>query len=330
MQNPFRCARSADPKQLIETVFRQAALAAQRAKVEGRVSEKAVQKEGVRLKTVGNALTNELKAVANSWPNFSKIPQIYKELAEVLGGVERLKKAIGFVNWTANQIKNLQMSGLKRLKYSRTTFDARDVRQHFYGRAASYVKRCKRELMFLTEVSKLLRNLPDFEDAPTIVIAGLPNVGKSSLLKAITGSAPKIAPWQFTTKGLMLGHVEFNFHSVQFIDTPGLLDRPAAKRNIIEQQAITVLKVLADLIIYVFDPSETCGYSLEQQLRLYKEIKQTFKRPIIAVANKSDIIGAKPVEEIKVSTISVSCETGAGIEALKKVIKAQLKSIKHG
>ncbi|MEM7820124.1 MAG: GTPase, partial [Candidatus Aenigmatarchaeota archaeon] len=140
----------------------------------------------------------------------------------------------------------------------------------------------------------------------------------------------KIAPWQFTTKGLMLGHVEFNFHSVQFIDTPGLLDRPAAKRNIIEQQAITVLKVLADLIIYVFDPSETCGYSLEQQLRLYKEIKQTFKRPIIAVANKSDIIGAKPVEEIKVSTISVSCETGAGIEALKKVIKAQLKSIKHG
>lgn len=324
MQNPFRRARGAVPKQMIETAFRQAAVAVARTKAEGTICEKAVQKEGVRLKTVGSAVANELKAVAISWPNLGKIPQIYKELAEVLGGVERMKKAVGFVNWTANQIKNLQMSGLKRLKYSRTTFDARGVRQHFYGRSASYIKRCKRELTFLSETGKLLRSLPDFEDAPTVVIAGLPNVGKSSLLKVLTGSAPKIAPWQFTTKGLMLGYAEFEFQRVQFIDTPGLLDRPLAKRGPIELQAISVLKILADLVIYIFDPSETCGYPLAQQLRQYKEIRQTFKKPVIAVANKIDIVGGRPVEEIKTSVIPVSCETGAGVEQLKKLISEQI------
>jgi nucleolar GTP-binding protein len=148
-----------------------------------------------------------------------------------------------------------------------------------------------------------------------------------SLLKAITGSGPAIAPWPFTTKGLMLGYAEFDWLRVQFVDTPGLLDRPSANRNPIELQAVTVLKVLADFIIYVFDPSETCGYSLEQQLRQYKDIKQTFKKPIIAVANKADVVGARPVEEITMIVIPVSCETGDGIDQLKKTVREQVKKI---
>lgn len=325
MQNPFRYARGGDAKQMMETAFRHAALAAKRAKVEGYIAEKAAQKEGVRIKTVGTILNGELKAVANSWPQFYKMDAIHRELAEVLIGSYRIRKSVEFCKWTANQIKDLQMISLKRLDHIRTTFDARNIRQYYYGRTSAYMKRCGRELKLLTDASKLLHNVPDIQRMPTVIIAGLPNVGKSSLLKAITGSSPEISPWQFTTKGLMLGYIEFGFHKVQFVDTPGLLDRPESKRNPIEKQAVTVLKLLADMVIYVFDPSETCGYSVEQQVRQYNEMKKTFNKPIIAVANKIDIVGSKQPEEIGVQTLPVSCDTGEGIDALKKLVKEKIK-----
>ncbi len=325
MQNPFRYARGADAKQLMEDKFRQAGVAAKRAKVEGYIAEKAAQKEGVRIKMVGSSISGELKAVAKSWPHFYRMPAIYRELSEVLVGSYKIRKSAEFCVWTANQIKDLQMISLKRLEHIRTTFDARNVRQYFYGRTSAYLRRCSRELKVLTDASTLLRDIPDIQDLPNIIIVGLPNVGKTSMLRALTGSSPEISPWPFTTKGLMLGYTEFGFHKVQFIDTPGLLDRPASKRNPIEKQAVTVLKLLANLIVYIFDPSETCGYSLEQQIRQYHDIKKTFDKPIIAVANKIDIVGSRPVLEIGLPAIPVSTDTGEGIELLKKTIREKIK-----
>lgn len=328
MQNPFSRSRGSTPKQIMESAFRQAALAAERIKPEGNVLERAVQKEGVRIKKTGSIIHNELKAVAYSWPSFSNIPEAYKELAAAVVNIEQLKNALGFVNWTATQVKNIQMATLKRVKYSRSTSNARETRQYFYGRASAYLKGCRRELSFLSENSKMLRVLPNFEQVPTVVIAGLPNVGKSSLLSAITGSTPSIAPWPFTTKGLMLGYLEFAWQRVQFVDTPGLLDRPLAKRNRIEMQAVAILKSLADLVIYVFDISETCGYSLDQQIGQYKEVKQAFKKPVIAVANKTDIVGSRSPEELKIDVLPVSSETGDGVDKLKKLISEHVKNIK--
>ncbi len=45
-------------------------------------------------------------------------------------------------------------------------------------------------------------------NATTIVIAGFPNVGKSTLLNQISGADPQIANYPFTTKGIQIGHVE--------------------------------------------------------------------------------------------------------------------------
>ena len=89
----------------------------------------------------------------------------------------------------------------------------------------------------------------------------------------------------FTTKQLMLGYAE----GMQFIDTPGLLDRPLAKRNPIEKQAILALKHLATIIVFVVDPTESCGYQLSAQEELLKQVKTLFKRPIIVVLTKTDL-----------------------------------------
>lgn len=55
-------------------------------------------------------------------------------------------------------------------------------------------------------------------------------------------------------------------------------------------QAITALAHLHATILFFFDPSEQCGYSLQQQVALFHSIKPLFaNKPLIAVANKTDL-----------------------------------------
>lgn len=66
----------------------------------------------------------------------------------------------------------------------------------------------------------------------------------------------------------------------QIIDTPGVLDHPLEERNIIEMQAITALAHLRAAILYFIDVSERCGYSIEQQIKLYENIKPLFMNKV--------------------------------------------------
>ena len=62
------------------------------------------------------------------------------------------------------------------------------------------------------------------------------------------------------------------------------------ERNTIEMQAITALAHLRAAVLYIVDPSEQCGYSLEAQKSLFDNIKPLFNnKPLIVVANKADI-----------------------------------------
>ncbi|CAF4472200.1 unnamed protein product, partial [Rotaria magnacalcarata] len=54
--------------------------------------------------------------------------------------------------------------------------------------------------------------------------------------------------------------------------------------------AITALAHLRAAILYVMDISETCGYTLEEQLNLFNNIKVLFtNKPLIIALNKIDI-----------------------------------------
>jgi nucleolar GTP-binding protein len=170
-----------------------------------------------------------------------------------------------------------------------------------------------------------MREFPEIHDIPTIVIAGYPNVGKSSLLRCLSSAKPKIAQYPFTTKEIHLGHIEktekYITKRFQIIDTPGLFDRPLSKRNVIEKQAMAALTHLAGLIIFILDTSETCGYSLEEQTHLLTQIKNMFSGlPTIIVENKADI------KKTDSSNLKISCETGEGINILIRKILSSYKS----
>jgi nucleolar GTP-binding protein len=123
----------------------------------------------------------------------------------------------------------------------------------------------------------------------------------------------------------MVGHGRLEERLYQVIDTPGLLDRPLKNRNKIELQAILALRYLANCIIFLLDPSETCGYSMAKQLNLFKEIDEMFPdTPKIVAMNKIDLAEKEAVEKTKAMFPEAYPLSALTNEGVKKVLEAAL------
>ncbi|KAL7430256.1 hypothetical protein ACHAXM_002096 [Skeletonema potamos] len=68
--------------------------------------------------------------------------------------------------------------------------------------------------MVVAELQKSLRNVPIVRlDCPAVVLVGAPNVGKSSIVRAISSGTPEVNNYPFTTRGMTLGHVQVFWES---------------------------------------------------------------------------------------------------------------------
>ena len=96
----------------------------------------------------------------------------------------------------------------------------------------------------ISDLQAELQKIPVIDlSLPTIVLVGSPNVGKSSIIRAISSGTPEVNNYPFTTRGMTLGHVRVNGATYQIMDSPGLLDRPDDERNEMELLTIASLAV---------------------------------------------------------------------------------------
>ena len=155
---------------------------------------------------------------------------------------------------------------------------------------ATIMKRQSQNLLYLEQVRQHLSRLPSIDpNTRTLLVCGFPNVGKSSFLNKITRADVDVQPYAFTTKSLFVGHTDYHYLRWQVIDTPGILDHSLEERNIIEMQSITALAHLRACIVYIMDVSEQCGFSIENQFKLFNDIKPLFaNKPIMVIVNKTD------------------------------------------
>ena len=65
------------------------------------------------------------------------------------------------------------------------------------------------------------------EGAGQIVLVGLPNVGKSQLVSALTEAFPEVADYPYTTKMPVPGMLKFENIQIQLLDMPPIIDREA-------------------------------------------------------------------------------------------------------
>jgi nucleolar GTP-binding protein len=297
--------------EIIDTSFRKAS----KIKIEDKIHVFRLRKtSAARISSAANIIDATMKGYVSSFPNFDAVPRFYFELSDLLIGVGKIKKSLGSLDWCRRTVKKIANKNVSQIKKSRNEKFIENKKKEVYGRISSVVKQVSDDLLFLNTVREKLQKIPAIENIPTIVIAGYPNVGKSLLVRKISSGKPKIASYPFTTKGVSVGHFKIKYKKYQVIDTPGLLDRELSKRNQIEKQAVLALRHLANVIVFIIDPTEHCGYQLDMQLSLLKEVKKMFPVPVIEVENKCDILKTNS-DRLKISAL-----TSDGIDELMEKV----------
>lgn len=260
-----------------------------------------------------DTISSLLEKIIKRYPSFEHMNQFQRELIDLMVGEDTIRHNLGGIQWASNMVRKIKREYLRKMRENKKR--ALTLRKQCYARYVSILDQVEENLEFLREARTHLIRLPSVNpDLFTVVLAGFPNVGKTSVLKSLTGSEPEIQSYPFTTQGINLGYFEYSHEKIQIVDTPGLFDRPFSERNRIEKQAISALTHLADVIVYIFDVSETCGYSAADQKNLLKDLYHIFDIPFIVVNNKCDVCECN-------DCMNISAQTGKGIRELREQIE---------
>ncbi|MGH3109668.1 MAG: Obg family GTPase CgtA [Gaiellaceae bacterium] len=156
-------------------------------------------------------------------------------------------------------------------------------------------------------------------------LAGLPNAGKSSLLRRISNAKPKVAAYPFTTIEPVLGTVDGpDARQLTVADVPGLIEGAAGGAGLGHEFLAHLER--ARLLLHVLDASED---DLEGRFRtIDRELAEygagLDERPQIVVLNKIDLLPARPelaVDDPRIlRVVATSTVTGEGIAELEDAL----------
>lgn len=176
------------------------------------------------------------------------------------------------------------------------------------NRLVSLVKRLE-EIQQTAKQGRLLR------DGMTVVLAGKPNAGKSSLLNALAGhDAAIVTDIAGTTRDVLRERIQLDGMPLHIIDTAGLHD----SINIVEQEGIRrafeeIHK--ADKVLLLIDSRDTEPQTLLDAIPEGLDITTVF--------NKIDLVNKQPeIQTTESGTqIYLSIKTGAGMDLLIQHLK---------
>jgi len=151
-------------------------------------------------------------------------------------------------------------------------------------------------------------------DGIKVVLTGLPNAGKSSLLNVLAGQDRAIvSDLPGTTRDTLDQLVDLDGIPMEIVDTAGIRDT----QDEIEAEGVRRARRVqkeADMVLLVVDDDATDPLEVERLLASHDEL------PVLLVRNKIDLSGRDQSEELMEACISV--RTGQGVEDLKEKIKS--------
>jgi len=200
------------------------------------------------------------------------------------------------------------------------SLDFPDEGFHFVTRtnATSDLERLRSDLLSLAKDGARGRLI---REGRLVVIAGRPNVGKSSLFNALMGANRAIVtPVAGTTRDLLTERLDVCGVPITLVDTAGL----RASTDVIEEEGVRRAERArheAALTLLVLDQSQPLTHDDERLL------DQTGGRRLV-IGNKADLPAAWLTEEVQLRAsapaLAVSAETGAGLDALRTAMVTAL------
>ncbi len=188
----------------------------------------------------------------------------------------------------------------------------------------------------LGEVRELGLELMIMADVATL---GKPNAGKSSLIRQITSSKPKIADYPFTTLHPSLGVVNAGSETFVIADIPGLLENASQGVGLGDE----FLKHLsrAKILLHIVDIAPIDGTTaienyniIESELKKFSE--ELYQKPRLVVINKIDTLSdISLIEEFKRAIdytgeiLEISAINGKGCRELIFKIQAEITALKE-
>ena len=176
---------------------------------------------------------------------------------------------------------------------------------------------------YLAEVQRTAGQGALLRDGMTVVIAGRPNAGKSSLLNALAGrEAAIVTDIAGTTRDLLREHIHIDGMPLHVVDTAGLRDTEDQVERIGVERALKAIEE-ADRILLLVDSSAA---EADDPFALWPEFLD--KRPaperVTLIRNKIDLSGEPAGLQQGADghvTLSLSARSGAGLELLREHLK---------
>lgn len=174
------------------------------------------------------------------------------------------------------------------------------------------------------ELDRLLATAPVGElvrEGAVVVIAGAPNVGKSSLFNALLGRRRAIVTdTPGTTRDALEAVTEAAGWPIRLIDTAGLREAT----ELVERLGIEISHEYlekADVVL-------ACGDSESTLRHVSAAVSSIARAPIVEVRTKSDLISSADRARPTFAGLAVSAESGEGLNVLAREIACTLESAK--
>ncbi len=162
-----------------------------------------------------------------------------------------------------------------------------------------------------------------YREGVSLVIAGLPNVGKSSLLNALVQEERAlVTAVEGTTRDFIEEYIDIMGLPVRIVDTAGIRDEAGEVEALGIERARERINS-ADLVLFMVDGSREV---LAQEYRLYEDLAH---KPILGLVNKADLVSMDEEALIKshlsfvakdVPCLTLSAKTEKGIDELRLAI----------
>ncbi|MFM7084902.1 MAG: tRNA uridine-5-carboxymethylaminomethyl(34) synthesis GTPase MnmE [Hyphomicrobium sp.] len=235
---------------------------------------------------------------------------------------QAVRQARGELSAVIESWRSSIIDGLSLVEASIDFSDEKDVAKDTFDKARSSIQTLQSSLChYLDDANRgeILR------DGFRIVLAGPPNVGKSSLLNVLARKeAALVSEEAGTTRDVIEVHLDIDGFPVILSDTAGLRQTEMRVENAGIQKALEIVRE-ADLILCLIDPS-TPQKQIPEDLKPYAE-------RILLVFNKSDLIKDKADIALPDDGILLSAKSGEGIKDLTKrlgmIVKHRLTNRTH-
>jgi GTP-binding protein len=168
-------------------------------------------------------------------------------------------------------------------------------------------------------------------------LVGLPNAGKSSLLRRLTRAEPKVGDYPFTTLSPVLGTIEGEDRQAVVADIPGLIEGAAEGAGLGHEflahvERCSMLVHLVDLAPAEGDPESNYEAVREELVAYGAGLEQL---PEVLLLSKRDLLPAEQVEEVVgewrqrfgdrvKGVLAASAATGEGLDELRGLILSEL------